>query len=512
MESLKKVSVVCIGAGPAGLTAGYLLTRDVQGAKVTVLEQDETYVGGISRTVLYKGFGFDIGGHRFFSKSTEIECLWDELLGEDFLLRPRKSRILYRGKLFDYPLRAFDALGKLGIGEALRCILSYLHACLQPVKKLRNFEEWVTHHFGRRLFEIFFKTYTEKVWGMKCTEISADWAAQRIKGLSLFKAIWHALRPPGHGYGKRQDTIKTLVTQFRYPRRGPGMLWTAATARIRQKGGEVLLGQRVVALKDGGPEVGWEVTTRDGQGQEHKFQCDHVISSMPLHALGLILQPALPESVMRATNSLRYRDFLVVALIVRERHRFDDNWIYIHDPDVKVGRIQNFKSWSPDMVPDPALNCYGMEYFCFEGDGLWTSSDGELVDLASRELVRLGLASPDDLVDGTVIRQSKAYPIYDEGYESRVNLIRKHLEKVHPSLHLVGRNGMHKYNNQDHAMMTAVLTVKNIMAGKQLFDVWQVNQDAEYHEEKKSGHEGYDGSARKEVIETRDVPTKIPGG
>ncbi|EQD37452.1 Monooxygenase, FAD-binding domain protein [mine drainage metagenome] len=509
MALLKKVSVVCIGAGPAGLTAGYLLTRDCQGARVTVLEQDESYVGGISRTVLYKGFCFDIGGHRFFSKSTEIEHLWDELLGEDFLLRPRKSRILYRGKLFDYPLRAFDALGKLGVSEALRCILSYLRVCLQPAKEPRNFEEWVTHHFGRRLFEIFFKTYTEKVWGMKCTEISADWAAQRIKGLSLFKAIWHALRPQAIASGERQDTIKTLVTQFHYPRRGPGMLWSAAAKRIEQQGGEVLLGQRVVELKDCGPGMGWEVTTRSGEGQERKFLCDHVISSMPLRSLGLILQPTLPETILQATNSLRYRDFLVVALIVRERHRFDDNWIYIHDPGVKVGRIQNFKSWSPDMVPDPALNCYGMEYFCFEGDGLWTATDAELVDLASQELIQLGLALPDEIVDGTVVRQPKAYPVYDEGYEERIGTIRDYLEAHCSTLHLVGRNGMHKYNNQDHAMMTALLTVKNILAGKRIFDVWQVNQDAEYHEEENSRHERCSGLPQEEGVEERHVPAKV---
>ncbi|NDU86394.1 MAG: NAD(P)/FAD-dependent oxidoreductase [Ferrovum sp.] len=504
-----KLSVICIGAGPAGLTAGYLLTRDHPGMQVKVLEQDDSYVGGISRTVAYKGFCFDIGGHRFFSKSAEIERLWDELLGEDFLVRPRKSRIFYRGQLFDYPLRAFDALKKLGIGESLHCVISYLWINCKPAKEPKNFEEWVTRQFGRRLFEIFFKTYTEKVWGMKCTEISADWAAQRIKGLSLFKAVWHAFLPQTRASVERQHTIKTLVTQFRYPRQGPGMLWTAAARRIEKQGGEVLLGQKVVCLKDCGSGKGWEVTSQDGQGQKRTFICDHVISSMPLHGLGRILQPALPETILHATNSLRYRDFLVVALIVRERHRFDDNWIYIHDPGVKVGRIQNFKSWSPDMVPDPALNGYGMEYFCFEGDGLWASTDAELIELASRELIQLGLASADEIIDGTVVRQPKAYPVYDEGYESRVDLIRNHLEAAHPSLHLVGRNGMHKYNNQDHAMMTALLTVKNILAGRKEFDVWQVNQDAEYHEEQSSVVRK-DGVVKAHFsVEERAVPAKI---
>ena len=487
-----RTSVVCIGAGPAGLTAAYLLVK--QGTPVTVLEQDPVYVGGISRTATYKGFSFDIGGHRFFSKSAEVNALWSELLEKDFLDRPRKSRIYYRGKLFDYPLRAFDALFKLGFFEAARCVLSYLKVKFRPAADEKTFEQWVTNRFGSRLFGIFFKTYTEKVWGMKCSEISADWAAQRIKGLSLTKAIWHALMPQKSG-GAGDKVIKTLINSFRYPRKGPGMLWEEAARRVNAMGGAVLKGQRVTSLcwdEAGGL---WTVGTRDASGAEREITCAHVVSSMPMRELASVLHPAPSPQAIAAAGKLRYRDFLTVALVVKDRNVFDDNWIYIHEPGVKVGRIQNYKSWSPEMVPDATLNCYGLEYFCFEGDGLWASSDEELVALASQELVALKLASPQDIVEGTVVRQPKAYPVYDEDYQAHVETVRQDLESRFPTLHLAGRNGMHKYNNQDHAMMTAMLTVENIRQGRRAFDVWQVNQDAEYHEDGKAGAKDVLGEA-----------------
>jgi protoporphyrinogen oxidase len=482
--STPNTSVVCIGAGPAGLTAAYMLSR--QGIQVTVLEQDPVYVGGISRTETYKGFGVDIGGHRFFSKSREVEDLWTEMLGEDFLERPRKSRIYYRNALFEYPLRATDALMKLGVIEAARCVLSYVKARLRPVRQPRNFQDWVVNMFGRRLFEIFFRTYTEKVWGMKCTEISADWAAQRIKGLSLVKAIWHALRPQ-RTKKPREKVIKTLVDSFRYPRRGPGMLWEAAADTIGRQGGEVLLGRRVVGIAWDRASWRWTVVTRGVDGGEERFACDHVISSMPMSELVPALAPRPADTALDAAAALRYRDFLVVALMVQDRKLFDDNWIYIHDPSVKVGRIQNFRSWSPEMVPQDGVNCYGLEYFCFEGDGTWTAADHDLIALATQELIALGLADASDVLDGTVVRQPKAYPVYDDAYQAHVGIIRETVETQYPNLHLVGRNGMHKYNNQDHAMMTAILVAKNIVAGRKIYDQWQVNQDAEYHEDGRAG-------------------------
>ena len=479
-------SVAIIGAGPAGLTASYVLSR--AGAQVTVLEADPELVGGISRTVEYKspaaggqGFRFDIGGHRFFSKSKEVEDLWTELLGDDMLVRPRSSRILYGGKFYAYPLRAGEALKNLGIVEAVRCVASYAHARMFPVAAPKSFEDWVSNQFGRRLFSIFFKTYTEKVWGMSCKEISADWAAQRIKGLSLSTAIWNALFPPRE-QKDRSKQIKTLIGSFRYPRLGPGMMWEAAARKTREQGGEVRLGCRVTGLEKLPGDRGWRVNYTDTSGRRQALEAEHVISSAPLRELVRSLSPAVPADMLAAAEGLKYRDFLTVALIVRPSLSFDDNWIYIHEPGVKVGRVQNFRSWSPELVPDPALACYGLEYFCFEGDGLWNMSDADLVALAGRELVQLGLAKQGDVLDGHVVRQPKAYPVYDDDYARHVTTIRRGLEPGYRDLHLVGRNGMHKYNNQDHAMMTALLTARNILAGEQRYDVWDVNQDAEYHE------------------------------
>ena len=474
----EKPRVICIGAGPAGLTAAYRLTAE--GLPVTVLEQDPELVGGISRTERYKGFRFDVGGHRFFSRSKEIENLWDEILGDQLLTRQRKSRILYAGKLFDYPLRPLNALTNLGIFESVRSMLSYFKAKLLPIRNPVTFEEWVTNQFGHRLYSIFFETYTEKVWGMKCREISADWAAQRIKGLSLGTAVWQAFMPARLKKGGK--VAKSLIESFRYPRLGPGQMWEKAADKVTDAGGEVHMGISVDQLaKD--PDSGeWTVSGIDADGKRHVFHGDHVISSAAIAELIDYLEPRPPEAVQTAARALRYRDFLTVALIVKDVDCFDDNWIYIHDSSVKVGRIQNFKSWSPHMVPDPDLNCLGLEYFCFRQDGLWEMKDEDLIRLADEELIQLGLVTPGHVIDGTVIRQPRAYPVYDENYEERVALFRSWLESDMQGLHLVGRNGMHKYNNQDHAMMTALLASENIIAGEQLWDVWQVNEDAQYHE------------------------------
>jgi protoporphyrinogen oxidase len=391
---------------------------------------------------------------------------------------------MYDGKFYAYPLKAQEAFFNLGVIETARCVASYAWAQLFPRRPAKSFEDWVSNQFGTRLFQIFFKTYTEKVWGMSCKEISADWAAQRIKGLSLAKAVWSAIFPQ-KGNQNSSQTIKTLINSFRYPRLGPGMMWDAAADRTRAAGGKVHMGTRVQGIEklaDGK----WRMFFKRESGVQEHEDFDHVISSAPLRELIHRVKPAPKSDVLAAADSLRYRDFLTVALVVRPSNPFDDNWIYIHDPKVKVGRIQNFGSWSPEMIPDPKLACYGLEYFCFEGDGLWNSSDESLIELAKAELQQLGLVKPGDVLDGNVVRQPKAYPVYDDDYAKHVDVIRSELDQTYPNLHLVGRNGMHKYNNQDHSMMTALLVSRNILSGSKQYDVWCVNQDAEYHEESRS--------------------------
>ncbi len=463
--------VAVIGAGPGGLTAAYLLAK--AGVPVTVFEAEQE-VGGISRTARYKGWRFDIGGHRFFTKIRPVEELWHEILGPEFIAVPRLSRIYYDGRFFDYPLKAMNALRGLGLLNASLIMLSYLKARLWPSPVEENFEQWVSNRFGRRLYEIFFKTYTEKVWGIACTEIRAEWAAQRIQGLSLTKAILSAAQ-----LTKRSTAIKTLINEFQYPRLGPGQMWETATERVRAMGGEVLLGHAVTAVElHEGRAVAVRARTAEG---ERRFACDHVISTTDVRALVRALDPAPPARIRSAGDGLRYRDFLTVALMIDRPDLFPDNWIYIHTPGVKVGRIQNFNNWSKAMVADAdRTTCLGLEYFCFEGDGLWTTPDAELIALATRELAQLGLDAGATVFDGTVVRQRKAYPIYDGEYRAHLDEVRSFIDAI-PNLHCVGRNGMHKYNNQDHSMLTAMMTVWNMQGAAH--DVWSVNTDYEYHEE-----------------------------
>ena len=460
-----------IGAGPAGLTAAYELTG--RGFCPTVLEADDV-VGGLARTVQRDGWRFDIGGHRFFTKVPAVRQVWEEMLdADDFLLRPRLSRIYYRGNMFDYPLRAFNALRGLGLAEAARCFLSYGWAKVNPPGDQSTFEGWVSARFGRRLYGIFFKTYTEKVWGMPATRIQADWAAQRIKNLSLMKAVTNAILPR-----RNQKDITSLIEEFHYPKRGPGMMWEKARDICVSRGARVEVRTRVTAVHhSGGRAVG---VTAVSNGVEERFEATSVISSMPLRDLIAALDPSPPGDVARAAQQLRYRDFLTVALIVPEEKGFRDNWIYIHDPDVRVGRIQNYGSWSPYMVK-AGRTCLGLEYFVTRGEELWSMSDHELIALATRELAQLGLCDAGVVELGYVVRMSKAYPVYDETYREALSVVRKWLDANVSNLYTVGRNGMHKYNNQDHSMYTAMCSVDNIMGASH--DVWAVNVEADYHEE-----------------------------
>ena len=487
-----------MGAGPAGLTAAYeLMNHDVP---ITVVEKDPKQVGGLARTVEHNGYRFDIGGHRFFSKNQEVEDLWTEILGAEMLTRGRLSRIYYRGRFFAYPIKAINALWNLGPIEAARCMASYAWARIHPVKDPKSLEDWVRNQFGRRLFTIFFKTYTEKVWGISTKELSADWAAQRIKSLDLWVVLKTALLPNRKAKG-RGEIVTTLIDKFRYPRRGPGQMWERVAGIAEQKGHPVLLGRSVTAINHDRGKV-QSITTTDAQGHTETFAGTHFVSSIPIRELIARLGPPAPASVRRAADGLGYRDFISIALMIDRADVFPDNWIYIHDPGVRVGRIQNFKNWSPDMVPDQAKTCLGLEYFCFEGHGLWTMPDNDLIALAKEELARLGMCSPAEIFDGVVVRQRKAYPVYDDAYQDNVGVVRDYLAKALPNLFLTGRNGMHKYNNQDHSMMTALLVARNIATGSTL-DPWKVNADAVYHEDVRVGERDFTGRLVPERVAAR---------
>jgi protoporphyrinogen oxidase len=467
-----EISVLIVGAGPAGLTAASELVGKCR--SVRVLEQDQKYVGGISRTVFYKGFRFDLGGHRFFSKNNDIVTWWHKRLPDDFVLVRRKSRILYGGKFYEYPLRVGNTVRNLGTFAAIRCAASYCWARICPKSPEVSFEDWVANRFGWRLYATFFKTYTEKVWGIPCSEISADWASQRIKGLSLKEVVLNALRR-----GRDGPVIKTLIDNFHYPRLGPGMMWEKTACDLVNQGMRIEMDRKVVNLRRGTREIE-SVITIDSKGKHEEWTADAYLLTMPLRDTVLSMAPALSQRVVEAALGLKYRDFLIVALIVEEERLFEDNWIYIHDPSVRVGRIQNFNNWSSQMVPRQGVTCLGMEYFASIGDSIWNLSDDELVELAISEIEQIGLVARSKVTDASVVRVEKAYPVYDHGYQSNVSVIRDAL-RAFSNVQAIGRNGLHKYNNQDHSMLTGMIAARRIL-GQDVRDPWLVNSDAEYHE------------------------------
>lgn len=462
--------VIVIGAGPAGLTAAWEQMR--RGGVAVVLERDAV-VGGIARTVVRDGFRFDIGGHRFFTKVKEVEDLWREVLPDGFLRVARKSRILYRSRFFSYPLEPFEAFLGLGPVESIRCFASFLAARLSPRSPEDDLQTWVSNRFGRRLFEIFFRTYTEKVWGVPCTEIKAEWAGQRIRGLSLWKAAWQTVR--------KDPAIRTLIDTFDYPRLGPGQLWEAFQHGLEAGGSKVLLERPVTRISREPGQGVVAVETRGPHGVE-RHTGDAFLSTMALSDLVGSLDPPAPREVIDAAGRLRYRDFILVALMLEGEGFFEDHWIYVHSPEVRIGRIQNFNNWSRDMVPRPGVTCLGLEYFCFETDSIWSLPDAELVELGRLELARTGLVPPGvRVVDGAVVRMRKSYPMYDPGYRENVEAVRRFLESELPNLQVAGRNGLHRYDNQDHAMVTGAYAVRNLYGERH--DVWAVNVDEDYHEE-----------------------------
>lgn len=471
---------VIFGAGPAGLSAAYVLARD--GATPIVLEKTDT-VGGISRTICYEGYYFDLGGHRFFTKFDEVQDLWEEVLEGDFLKRPRLSRIYYDGKFFDYPLKASNALKNLGVVESARCMASYAKARLRDRGDEANFEEWVSNRFGDRLFDIFFRTYTEKVWGIPVAEIGAEWAAQRIKNMELGTAVRKAMTRRAKRLipGLDRDVVTSLIEEFYYPRTGPGLMYDVMLDKTRNHGGDVRFESKVVKVERDGFTVKAAVVEH-ADGTTDRVEGDQFLSSMPLTLLIKAMDPPAPDYIVRAAESLTFRNLLTIDLIVDAPDLFPDNWIYVHEKELQLGRIQNFKNWSPHMVPDPSKTSLGLEYFCSDDDEIWNMSTQELVAFGTDEMRKTGLLNGARVIDGTAVWVPKAYPVYKTGYQAHLDAIVAFLRKF-DNLQPMGRYGMFKYNNADHSILTALLAVENIQGATH--DLWQVNTDTEYHEIRK---------------------------
>jgi protoporphyrinogen oxidase len=469
---MEKSDVIIFGAGPAGLAGATKLTKN---SKLVIIFEKENLVGGISKTLEFRGNHFDLGGHRFFTKSKEVNQLWDETLKDDFIVRPRLSRIYYKNKFFDYPVKSMNALMGLGIGESMLILFDYFKIKLFPYKEEKTFEQWVSNRFGKRLFNHFFKSYTEKLWGIPCDQIQAEWAAQRIKGLSLVSAIRSAFFPDKSG------KIKTLIDEFKYPKLGPGMMYEKMAANLVSAGANLLMESNVVSIKHDNFKA-TSAVVRDKLGNEKEYFSDHFLSSMPLTELIKNLSPAVPQEVLEAASKLTYRSFITVSVILKSPNSFPDTWIYVHSPEVKLGRIQNFKAWSPFMIADKNTTTLGLEYFCTEGDELWSMPDGDLLKLGMLELEKIGLGKQSDLIDGFVARVPKAYPVYDSTYPENIKIVRDYIEKF-KNLQPIGRYGMFKYNNMDHSILTGLYAADNILGAHN--DIWEVNADKEYQEENK---------------------------
>jgi len=469
-DNSRAFDTIIFGAGPAGLAGA---TRLITGQKKILIAEKGGQVGGISKTIKYKGYCFDLGGHRFFTKSHEVMNLWEKTLGKDFLTRPRLSRIYYRGKFFNYPLKPINALLNLGLAASFKISGSYLLSKFFPYPEENNFEQWVSNRFGKELYKTFFKAYTEKLWGLPCTEIQAEWAAQRIKGLSLKTVLKNAFLPDKKG------SIKTLIDKFRYPKYGPGMMYEKMAGDIQKAGGEILLESAVSQIRHSDFRIK-SVILKNKNGQEKELFADDFISSMPVTELVKRMSPQAPAKLFEAAEKLKYRSFVTVEIILNSPTPFPDNWIYVHSPEVKMCRIQSFGNWSPHMLARPNTAALGLEYFCNEKDDFWKTPDQKLIKLGLRELETIGLGRRKDFIDGFVVRVPKAYPVYDSSYPRNIEMIRNYLQKF-KNLQPVGRYGMFKYNNMDHSILTGLYAAENILGAN--YDIWKVNADQEYHEE-----------------------------
>ena len=454
---------VIIGAGPAGLAAGFKLS----GQKIsTVILEKDAQPGGISRTICYKGNYFDIGGHRFFTKNKEVFGWWHDLLKEDFLKVPRSSRIFYNGKYFDYPISVKNVLFGLGFGGAILILASYIKARIFPLRAEASLEQWLTNRFGKRLYRIFFKNYSEKVWGMPCENISADWAAERIKGVSLSAAVRNAIS------GGRNNKIKSLISEFYFPRLGAGMMYEAAARKIIAQGGEIKFNSEVVKIKHVERKIISLIYRDTLTGNLFEIEGSDFCSSMPITSLVERMEPSVSGQVLDVCKKLRYRSLILVFLVLDTKDFCQDTWIYIHSPLVKAARIQNFRQWSKDMLADLKTSTLGVEYFCDEQDGFWRQSDEVLKDLAVRELEKIGLAKGKVALDSLVVRVPKAYPVYERGYQQALDVIKGFVSGF-PNLQCMGRYGLFHYNGMDHSVLTGFLAAQNLMgAGK---DLWNVN-------------------------------------
>lgn len=473
-DKQNKSDVIIFGAGPAGLAAAYKLIKN---NKSIIIFEKENQVGGLSKTIKFKGYYFDLGGHRFFTKSEEVNGLWEETLGDDFLIRPRLSRIYYRDKFFNYPLKPANALFKLGIFTSLIIMASYLLIKLFPHKEEKTFEQWVSNRFGKKLFNIFFKTYTEKLWGVSCDKIQAEWARQRIKGLSLSVAVKNALFPDKSG------KVKTLIDKFKYPKYGPGQMYEKMAENIEKLGGKIIKKTEVVKINHNNFKIK-SIIVKDKNGNEKEYFANHFLSSMPITTFIKKLSSIAFKEVLEAANNLHYRSLVIINVILNSTDFFPDIWIYIHSPEVKLGRLQNFGNWSPYMLADKNKTTLGLEYFCDEGDELWNTDDKELINMALNELEKIKLAKKSDFADGFVVRVPKAYPVYDEHYSQNIKIIRTYLDKFF-NIQPIGRYGMFKYNNMDHSILTGFYAAENILNRQCRHNIWEINIDQEYQEEHK---------------------------